>query len=98
MGDFMCSHVGLPVVGREQGYLIQSRTMGHVVTTAATAATRADRNVTIPHDTVLYRRRHKIENMFGRLRDWRRIDTAMTAAPTPSCPAICIAAAVIFWF
>jgi transposase len=28
--------------------------------------------VAIPHDTVLYKQRHRIENMFGRLK-WRRI-------------------------
>jgi DNA replication protein DnaC len=27
------------------------------------------------HDPVLYRQRHKIEIMFGRLKDWRRIHT-----------------------
>ncbi len=29
----------------------------------------------IPHDTDLYRQRHKVENMFGKLKDWRRIHT-----------------------
>jgi len=28
-----------------------------------------------PYDPVLYRQRHKIENMFARLKDWRRIHT-----------------------
>lgn len=36
---------------------------------------RANRKVTIPHDRTLYRQRHKIENMFGKLKDWRRIHT-----------------------
>ena len=27
----------------------------------------------IPHDKVLYRQRHKIENMFGKIKDWHRI-------------------------
>ena len=27
----------------------------------------------IPHERTLYRQRHKIKNMFGRLTDWRRI-------------------------
>ena len=26
-----------------------------------------------PHDRVLYRQRHRIENVFGKLKDWRRI-------------------------
>jgi transposase len=29
--------------------------------------------VPIPHDATLYRQRHRIEIMFGRLKDWRRI-------------------------
>ena len=28
---------------------------------------KANRKVPIPHDTVLYRQRHRIENMFGKL-------------------------------
>jgi transposase len=32
---------------------------------------KANRKVPIPHDAVLYKQRHKIENMFGRLKDWR---------------------------
>jgi len=28
------------------------------------------RTVKIPHDKTLYKQRHKIENMFGRLKDW----------------------------
>lgn len=32
---------------------------------------RRNRKEIIPHDTKLYRSRHKIENMFGRLKDWR---------------------------
>ncbi len=42
---------------------------------AACIPCKANRNVSIPHDTVLHRRRHKIENLFGRLKDWRRIHT-----------------------
>ena len=34
---------------------------------------KANRKIAIPHDRTLYRQRHKIENMFGRLKDWRRI-------------------------
>ncbi len=31
---------------------------------------KANRKVLIPHDTMLYRQRHRIENMFGKLKDW----------------------------
>jgi transposase len=50
---------------------------------------KSNRKVPIPHDAVLYRRRHKIEIMFGRIKDWRRVHTYFSA--------ICIAATVIFW-
>jgi len=36
---------------------------------------RKGRKTAIPHDAGLYRQRHKIENMFVRLKDWRRIAT-----------------------
>jgi putative transposase len=34
---------------------------------------RPGRKQRIPHDRVPYRQRHRIENMFRKLRDWRRI-------------------------
>ncbi len=36
---------------------------------------RKSRKTAIPHDADLYRKRHKIENMFARPKDWRRIAT-----------------------
>ena len=45
----------------------------------------------------LYRQRHKIENMFGRLKDWRRVHTRYDRCAHTFLSAICIAAAVIFW-
>jgi len=36
---------------------------------------RIGRKVQIPHDAELYRQRHEIENMFARLKNWRRIAT-----------------------
>jgi transposase len=58
---------------------------------------KANRKVPIPHDTILYRQRHKIENMFGKLRDWRRIHTRYDRCAHTFMSAICIAAAIIFW-
>ena len=55
------------------------------------------RKIPIPHDKVLYRQRHKIENMFGRLKDWRRIATRYDRCDHTFFSAICIAAAVTFW-
>ena len=58
---------------------------------------KSNRKIQIPHDTVLYRQRHKIEIMFGRLKDWRRIHTRYDRCAHTFMSAICIAATVIFW-
>jgi transposase len=58
---------------------------------------KANRKVQIPHDRTLYRQRHKIENMFGRLKDWRRIHTRYDRCAHTFFSAICIAATVIYW-
>ena len=58
---------------------------------------KANRKISISHDRVLYRQRHKIENMFGKLKDWRRIHTRYDRCAHTFFSAICIAATVIFW-
>jgi transposase len=58
---------------------------------------KSNRKTPIKHDLVLYRQRHKIENMFGRLKDWRRIHTRYDRCAHTFMSAICIAATVIFW-
>jgi transposase len=58
---------------------------------------KINRKIHIPHDRTLYRQRHKIENMFGRLKDWRRIHTRYDRCAHTFFSAICIAAIVIFW-
>ena len=58
---------------------------------------KINRKVPIPHDRQLYRQRHRIENMFGRLKDWRRIHTRYNRCAHTFMSAICIAATVIFW-
>ena len=58
---------------------------------------KTNRKVPIPHDRTLYRERHKIEIMFGRLKDWRRIHTRYDRCAHTFMSAICIAATVIFW-
>jgi transposase len=65
--------------------------------TAACIPSKRNRRVPIPHDPVLYRQRHKIEIMFGRLKDWRRIHTRYDRCAHTFFSAICIAATVIFW-
>jgi transposase len=58
---------------------------------------KANRKISIPHDRALYRQRHKVENMFGRLKDWRRVHTRYDRCAHTFFSAICIAATVIFW-
>jgi len=55
------------------------------------------RKVEIPHDKTLYKQRHKIETMFGKLKDWRRIATRYDRCAHAFFSAICIAATVAFW-
>jgi transposase len=67
---------------------------------AACIPSKSNRKTPIEHDRVLYQQRRKIENMFGTLRDWRRIhtyyDRCVHTFMSTSMSAICIAAAVIF--
>jgi transposase len=58
---------------------------------------KINRKIQIPHNRILYRQRHKIENMFGKLKDWRRIHTRYDRCAHTFFSAICIAAIVIFW-
>ena len=64
---------------------------------AACIPSKSNRKSAIPHDEILYRQRHRIENMFGRLKDWRRVHTRYDRCAHAYFSAICIAAAVIFW-
>jgi transposase len=55
------------------------------------------RKVPFAFDAALYRQRHKIENMFAKLKDWRRIATRYDRCARTFFSAICIAAAVAFY-
>ena len=44
-----------------------------------------------------YKQRHKVENMFGRLKDWRRIHTRYDRNADIFMAAITLAAIVIWW-
>ena len=63
---------------------------------ASCIPSRANRRIKITHDKNLYRQRHKVENMFGRLKDWRRIHTRYDRCAHTFMSAICIAATFIF--
>jgi transposase len=55
------------------------------------------RKAPIPHDAALYKQRHRIENMFGRLKDWRRIATRYDRSAHTFLGAIKLAATITFW-
>ncbi len=46
---------------------------------------------------VLYRQRHRIENLFAKLKDWRCIATRYDRCAHTFFSAVCIAVAIIFW-
>ena len=50
-----------------------------------------------PHDAALYRQRHRIEIMFDRLKDWRRIAMRYDRCAHTFFSAITLAVSVIFW-
>lgn len=64
---------------------------------AACIPSKTCRKVHIPHDPVLYRQRHRIENAFGRLKDWRRVATRYDRCPVVFLSACALAALVMFW-
>jgi transposase len=55
------------------------------------------RKVQHDYDKALYKKRHKIECSFGRIKDWRRIAMRYDRCAHTFFSAICIAAAVIFY-
>ncbi len=64
---------------------------------AACIPSKSNRKVAIPDHALPYKQRHKIENMFARLKDWRRISTRYGRCAHTYFSAICLAAAVLFW-
>jgi transposase len=58
---------------------------------------RKNRKVAITHEKALYKTRRKIENMFARLKDWRRISTRYDRCADIFMSACALAAVVMFW-
>jgi len=58
---------------------------------------RSGRNKAIRHGKALYRQRYKIEIMFGRLKDWRRVAMRYDRCAHTFMSAITLAATVLFW-
>ena len=58
---------------------------------------RKQRKATVKHDKRRYKRRNRIEIMFGRLKDWRRVATRYDRCPKVFLSAIALAATIIYW-
>jgi transposase len=58
---------------------------------------RKNRKIQHEYDKNIYKKRHKIENMFAKLKDWRRIAMRYDRCAHTAFSAIVIAAIVIWW-
>jgi len=58
---------------------------------------RKGRNAPASFCKITYKQRHKVENMFAKLKDWRRIATRYDRRADIFMAAITIAAIVIWW-
>ena len=58
---------------------------------------RKSRGKPVKYDKRRYKRRNRIEIMFGRLKDWRRVATRYDRCPKVFLSAIALAATVIYW-
>jgi transposase len=58
---------------------------------------RKSRSKAVCYDRRRYKRRNRIEIMFGRLKDWRRIATRYDRCAKTFLSAVALAATVLFW-
>ena len=58
---------------------------------------RKSRSKPVKHDKRRHKRRHRIEIMSGRQKDWRRVATRYDRCPKVFLSAIALAATVMFW-
>ncbi|MCE6951161.1 IS5 family transposase [Cereibacter sphaeroides] len=58
---------------------------------------RKSRKTDVRNDKRRYKRRNRIEIMFGPLKDWRRVATRYDCCPETFFSAITLAATVLFW-
>ena len=58
---------------------------------------RKQRTKPVKYDKRRYKRRNRIDIMFGRLKDWRRVATHYDRCPKVFLSAIALAAIVIYW-
>ena len=59
---------------------------------------RAKRKLPAIYCKTIYKQRHRVENLFSKLKDWRRIAMRFDRRTHTFLSAIQIAVTVIFWF
>ena len=64
---------------------------------APTRVTSGWKSTAVGYDRRRYKRRNRIEIMFGRLKDWRRIATRYDRCAKTFLSAVALAATVMFW-
>jgi transposase len=65
--------------------------------TTACITGRKQRKMPVKYDKRRYKRRNRIEFMFGRLEDWGRVATCYDRSSIVFLSAIALAAPVIYW-
>jgi len=58
---------------------------------------RKNRKIQYEYNALTYKKRHKVENLFAKLKDWRRIAMRYDRCAHTCFSAIIIAAIFIFW-
>jgi len=58
---------------------------------------RRNRNRRLPYSKRLYKLRHKVENLFAKLKDWRRIATRYDRCAHIFLSTVLLAATLLFW-
>ena len=58
---------------------------------------RKSRDTPVRYDKHRYKRRSRIEVVFGRLKDWRRVATRYDRCPKVFLSVTALAATVLFW-
>ncbi len=58
---------------------------------------RKQRKTPVKYDKRKYKRRNRIEIMFGRLKDWRRVATRYDGSPKVFLSAFALEATVMYW-
>lgn len=58
---------------------------------------KANRKVQYPYEKQIYRQRHKIDNLFGHIKDWRHVAIRYDRCAHTFMPAISIAATLCYW-